>query len=128
MADLRKNKDPQDRKLDAPFEPVNLGLECVLFMRTRAPVEPVSLAKEIAADAAAIGSRKRWHSRFIHKITPISYLGRANVTGVEEVAKKVLSGSFQLVGEEEGEEEVKECTVRMPLTPGFQIVATVTGI
>ncbi|KAI0431258.1 hypothetical protein F5Y09DRAFT_199539 [Xylaria sp. FL1042] len=89
---------------DFPFELLKMSVDCVLFVRTRAPVEPLVLVRDICKHAATAKDRSLWRSRFINKLTPITLTGKATEKGVEDVARKVLSGHFQLVEGEAAEE------------------------
>ncbi|GAP89843.1 putative THUMP domain-containing protein [Rosellinia necatrix] len=97
----------------APFDLLKMNVDCVLFMRTRAPVDPLALVREISRDAAAAVDRSVWRSRFINKLTPITLTGKATEKGLEEVANKVLAAHFRL-GEDggEGEDEAFSYAIR----------------
>ncbi|KAI2469151.1 hypothetical protein F4781DRAFT_431670 [Annulohypoxylon bovei var. microspora] len=102
---LKPSKDAE-----APFEPIRLELDCLLFMRTRDPVDPVALAHRICADARDGAARRR--SRFVNRFTPVTASARATEAGLDEVARKVLGGHFRLAGggEGEGEDEGDACS------------------
>lgn len=109
---------------DAVFQPMRMELDCLLFMRTKPPVDPVRLVQEICRDAKAITDKQQRRSRFINRFTPVTFTVKANETGVEEIARKVLAGHFQLAGDEGGESTTAEadgCSVRyyssLPLPP-----------
>ncbi|GAB7346372.1 hypothetical protein MBLNU457_5079t1 [Dothideomycetes sp. NU457] len=74
------------------FEPILPDMQCVVFFRTSAPVEPVEFVHRIVSDAAADSSKKR--TRFTHRLSPISMMGRASEEGLEKVAVEVLKGAF----------------------------------
>ncbi|KAI0015855.1 hypothetical protein F4780DRAFT_762298 [Xylariomycetidae sp. FL0641] len=100
--------ESQKKSKDAPFEPMRMGLDCLLFMRTRPPVEPRAFARAICRDAKDAGDKRMWKSRFINKFTPITLTGKATLKGVEEVARTVLEGQFALKGADEGEKKEDE--------------------
>ncbi|KAI1190398.1 hypothetical protein F5B17DRAFT_387309 [Nemania serpens] len=91
---------PASKPKDAAFDLLKMNVDCVLFMRTRAPVDPLALVREICKDAAAAQDRSLWRSRFINKLTPITATGKATEKGLEEVARKALADHFQLGGGE----------------------------
>ncbi|KAI1090530.1 hypothetical protein F5B19DRAFT_321631 [Rostrohypoxylon terebratum] len=103
---------------DAPFEPIRLDLDCLLFMRTRAPVDPVKLAHRICVDARDEAGKEREkgrrRSRFLNRFTPVTASAKATEAGLVEVARKVLGEHFKLAeagegeGGGEGEDEKKE--------------------
>ncbi|KAI1082633.1 hypothetical protein F5B20DRAFT_578303 [Whalleya microplaca] len=103
---------PADKPKESIFEPMRMDLDCLLFIRTRSPVDPVEMVHHICRDAKAISDRTQRRSRFINRFTPIEVTGRATENGVEEVAKAVLRKHFQLAGDEdvkaEGEEAKRE--------------------
>ncbi|KAI0969125.1 hypothetical protein F4678DRAFT_441049 [Xylaria arbuscula] len=90
---------------DSPFEILKMNVDCVLFVRTRAPVDPLVLVHDICKDAAAAKDKASWRSRFINKLTPIAYTGKATEKGLEDIAGKVLSDHFQLAEDETGKED-----------------------
>jgi hypothetical protein len=77
---------------------MRLSLDCLLFVKTKAPVEPRELVRRICEDAKLVSDKKQRKSRFLNRLTPMTTIGRATVQGVEEVAKTVLSEHFQLAG------------------------------
>lgn len=105
---------PASKPKDAAFDLLKMNVDCVLFMRTRAPVDPLALVREICKDAAAAQDRSLWRSRFINKLTPITATGKATEKGLEEVARKALADHFQLGGGETEEtvgDENNACSV-----------------
>ncbi|CAJ2508739.1 Uu.00g137650.m01.CDS01 [Anthostomella pinea] len=99
---------PANKPKHAAFEPMRTNLDCLLFMKTREPVDPIHVVREICKDAAATTSKTQWRSRFINKFTPITYTGKATEKGVDEVAKRVLRDHFQLKGDEGDQAPGKE--------------------
>ncbi|KAI0121644.1 hypothetical protein BJ170DRAFT_130511 [Xylariales sp. AK1849] len=88
----------QTRRGDSVFDPMRMSMDCLLFMRTKPPVEPRELIRSICEDARLVGDKKQRKSRFINRFTPITHMGKATEHGVEEVAKTVLAEHFQLAG------------------------------
>ena len=74
------------------FEPILPDMQCVVFFRTTAPVEPVSFVHKIIADAAAESGKKR--TRFTQRLSPMSVMGKASEEGLEKVALEVLKETF----------------------------------
>lgn len=83
------------------FKPVDLGCECVVFFRTRKPVEPVEFVTRICKDARDKGVSK---TRFTQRLTPISGTETATLEGVQRLAKEVLKEHFH---NEFGQEPLK---------------------
>ncbi|KAI0441814.1 hypothetical protein F4803DRAFT_521779 [Xylaria telfairii] len=106
--ELAALKKSASKPKDGPFGILKMNVDCVLFVRTRAPVDPLVLVREICNDAAAAKDRSMWRSRFINKLTPITLTGKATEKGLEEIARKVLAEHFQLaesateIGDSEG--------------------------
>ncbi|KAI5277154.1 Nop-domain-containing protein [Aureobasidium subglaciale] len=86
LADIRK---PQTKPL---FWSIKLDVQCVIFFKTRAPVEPVSFVRRICEDAAKQNAPKR--TRFCNRLSPMSLMGKATEDGLEKVAKEVLAPHF----------------------------------
>ncbi|KAI0467278.1 hypothetical protein F4859DRAFT_273214 [Xylaria cf. heliscus] len=94
--ELAAMKNPASKPKDGPFDLLRMNVDCVLFVRTRAPVDPLVLVREICKDAAVAKDRSMWRSRFINKLTPITLTGKATEKGLEDVAGQVLAEHFQL--------------------------------
>ncbi|KAL1303307.1 hypothetical protein AAFC00_006712 [Neodothiora populina] len=88
-AEVEGIKKPTQEPL---FIPIKLDVQCVLFFRTRAPIEPVSFVRHICRDALNNPGRKR--TRFAKRLSPMTLMGRASEEGLDEVAKKVLAPHF----------------------------------
>ncbi|OAA54500.1 thump domain containing protein [Niveomyces insectorum RCEF 264] len=108
------------------FTPLRLNLECLLFTKTRPPVDPVALAHRIcedaARDAAAAADNKdddnknngngngdvytsrgpvtRMASRYLNRLTPITASARATDKGIVDLARQVLTPYFTLKPED----------------------------
>jgi tRNA acetyltransferase TAN1 len=125
--DSMKKSAGRSRKEDAAFGPMRLGLDCLLFMRTKPPVEPVEFSRRICEDAKLVSDRGQRKSRFINRFIPIKGMGKATDNGVEEVARAVLVEHFQLAGFDETplDKGDKDHSVRAtPLpTPGRSVTS-----
>ncbi|KAF3005147.1 hypothetical protein E8E13_010449 [Curvularia kusanoi] len=86
LADIRK---PTVKPL---FTSVKLDTQCLVFFKTRDPVEPVSFVHKICQDTADGVQHK--NCRFVKRLTPITGIERANQKGLETVAEKVLAPHF----------------------------------
>lgn len=78
------------------FTPVKMNVACLLFVRTRAPVEPVGFVKRICQDAKS--GEQRTRSRYVNRLVPITAVGKATEPGLVELAQKVLCEVFDLSG------------------------------
>ncbi|ESZ96671.1 hypothetical protein SBOR_2930 [Sclerotinia borealis F-4128] len=101
-ASIRKevaaHKDPTEKL----FSAVYLDIQCVLFFKTRSPIDPTDLVHRMCEDAVAGGIRKL---RFVNRLTPMSMIGKATEKGIEEVGQTVLGAHFRLAGEAAKSEE-----------------------
>ena len=83
-------------KKKALFQSVKMDVQCVLFFKTRPPVEPVSFVHTICKDAAQ-GATQR--VRFVKRLSPMTMMGKATEDGLARVADVVLRPQFH-VGED----------------------------
>ncbi|KAI9654325.1 MAG: hypothetical protein M1829_000946 [Trizodia sp. TS-e1964] len=77
---------------EKPFQFVRLDVQCVIFVKTRSPIEPVTFVHHICHDAFA--SRVAKLSRVTRRLTPMTLMARATETGLEELARTVLAPHF----------------------------------
>lgn len=75
------------------FTPVKMNVACLLFVRTRAPIEPVSFVKRICEDAKIPGKQR---CRYVNRLIPMTGIGRATEAGLFQIACQVLGETFQL--------------------------------
>ena len=79
-------------KESALFQTVKIDMQCVLFFKTRQPVEPVAFVRRICRDAAEGKAPSK--CRFVKRLTPMSWMGKASVAGLEDVCVHVLPPFF----------------------------------
>ncbi|KAL8897316.1 MAG: hypothetical protein Q9192_002642 [Flavoplaca navasiana] len=92
----REMQDIQTSRQEALFVPVKIDVQCVLFFKTREPVEPVSFVHRICSDAMNdVTSQK---TRHVKRLTPMTRMGKATDKSLEEVAKAVLAPVFHRDG------------------------------
>ncbi|KAF6235588.1 hypothetical protein HO173_006271 [Letharia columbiana] len=84
-------------KKETLFQSVKMDIQCVLFFKTRPPVEPVSFVHTICKDAAE-GATQR--ARFVKRLSPMAMMGKATEDGLAKVADAVLGPVFHV--EEDG--------------------------
>lgn len=80
------------------FRPIDLGCECVIFFRTRKPVDPVEFVKKVCEDAQDNGAKK---TRYAQRLTPITRTATANIDGLKRLAGEVLKEHFHKDREQE---------------------------
>ena len=78
-------------KKEALFQPVKTDIQCVLFFKTRPPIEPVEFVQKICKDALQGATKKH---RWVKRLTPISVMGKATEEGLDKVATAVLEPVF----------------------------------
>ena len=78
-------------KKQALFQTVKMDIQCVLFFKTRPPIEPVGFVHRICKDASEGATQKH---RWVKKLTPMTTMGRATAEGLETVAMSVLQPVF----------------------------------
>ncbi|KAI9728403.1 MAG: hypothetical protein M1828_003803 [Chrysothrix sp. TS-e1954] len=84
-------KDMQKPTKQPLFTNVHINIQCVLFLKTRNPVEPVSFCQAICEDAVQTKAKR---TRFVQRLTPMSIMGKATLAGLEEAATKALAPHF----------------------------------
>lgn len=80
-------------KNKALFQSVKMDVQCVLFFKTRPPVEPVSFVHTICKDAAQ-GATQRL--RYVKRLSPMTMMGKATEDGLAKVADAVLRPEFHI--------------------------------
>ncbi|KAF2702690.1 hypothetical protein K504DRAFT_393959 [Pleomassaria siparia CBS 279.74] len=92
-AEIKKELDGIRKPTVKPlFTSVKLDTQCLIFFKTRLPVEPVAFVQRICQDAA--NGVKQTHCRFVKRLTPITAVDKATDRGLDEVAKQVLAPHF----------------------------------
>lgn len=85
---------PEDGR---PFTTIRVNLDCVLFVKTRAPIEPVDFVKRICSSIkGAAPTQAGRRSRYLNRLTPITLTGKVAGRGIEETARVVLAKWFDL--------------------------------
>ncbi|KAK7202890.1 hypothetical protein BZA70DRAFT_284238 [Myxozyma melibiosi] len=73
------------------FTPLDLGCECVIFFRTKKPVDPVSFVHKICSEALTSGTKS---TRYTLRLSPVSLTASANEDELKKLALKVLEPHF----------------------------------
>ena len=99
LQDMRKSRTAKAGSKHQPlFQAVRIDVQCVLFFKTRLPVEPVSFVERICRDARQGTGVRR--SRCVKRLTPMSRMGKASWEGLEGVTREVLREVFHGEGQE----------------------------
>lgn len=88
-------KDKGKQSSDHVLSEVRIKEECLLFMKTKPPIEPVEFSRRICQDAASTGHGGA-KARYLNRLTPLTAIARASETGLDEAARKALAGHFKL--------------------------------
>ncbi|KAF2470419.1 THUMP domain-containing protein [Lindgomyces ingoldianus] len=92
-AEIKKELDCiRKPSADPLFTSVKMSTQCLMFFKTRHPVEPVSFVRSICHDAADGVEQTR--CRFVKRLTPITAIDRASEKGLDDVAQQVLAPHF----------------------------------
>ncbi|EPE03669.1 thump domain containing protein [Ophiostoma piceae UAMH 11346] len=111
----------------------DMGLDCVVFTCLKRPLDPVAMAHQICidtkseADEAAAAEEEAIRTgkpatptvrscKYVNRLTPVSFTGKATKWGIKKVSRRVLSKYFKLApvasdesdDEEEAGDEVEE--------------------
>ncbi len=76
------------------FSALNIGIQCVLFFKTRPPIDPVDFVYKICREV--LSNPKVRRMRYVNRLTPVSLIGKATEKGLEEVTKAVLPPHFEM--------------------------------
>lgn len=96
--ELRQLKSTKSKNSAHPLlHPIDLGCECLVFVKVRKPAEPAALVQHICQQAY---ESKQKNTRFTQKLTPISYSVSASMDELKKLAAKVLAPHFH---KEEGQ-------------------------
>ncbi|KAL9128368.1 MAG: hypothetical protein Q9217_002947 [Psora testacea] len=90
-AEVRSMKTASTKQ-ESLFQAVKIDVQCVLFFKTRLPVEPVAFVHRICQDAAEGKAVSK--CRFVKRLTPMSRMAKATVGGLAEVCGQVLPPVF----------------------------------
>lgn len=80
------------------FTLMKMNVDCLLFVKTKAPIEPVEFVRRICLDAREINRQDQRKCRYVNRFTPAALMGKATEAGIVEVAKLALSPFFDLSG------------------------------
>ncbi|GAV54645.1 hypothetical protein ZYGR_0AN01130 [Zygosaccharomyces rouxii] len=96
LSQLNVPKDSSNHGQDRPKEIlkfIDLSCECVIFCKTRRPVVPEQFVKSIMEDLAEPSNMAK-RTRYIQKLTPITYSCSASMEQLGNLAAKVLQPHF----------------------------------
>lgn len=91
LAELNGPNPKEKKSSHAVLQPIDLGCECLVFIKTKKPVEPAELVHKLCEESAA--SRAK-NTRFTQKLTPITFSVSASMSELIKLAEKVLKPHF----------------------------------
>lgn len=98
--ELAAMKAPREKSTKkGVFRPINAGIECVFFMKTKRPVEPYALVRKMCEDAQKCPDPRDRKCKYINRLTPVFNTDKATEKGIERVARQVLAPHFELISE-----------------------------
>lgn len=92
----KSKKTSSQNKEKQLFEAMEIGCECVIFVRTRSPINPVDFVSKVCKDVNDGSQIKR--SRYAQRLTPVSCTATANMDGLNRLFSKVLEPKFYHTG------------------------------
>lgn len=78
------------------FTPLRTNVDCLVFFKTKSPIEPVEFVRRICADAKARKEPGQFRCRYVNRLTPVTVIGKASTAGLLEVARRTLAPHFKL--------------------------------
>lgn len=90
IEEMIKNEVEELKSTDKPFQAYDLGCECLVFIKCK-KMDPVQFVQDTCREAM---DTKRRMTRFVQKITPVSFSASALIEELEKLAKRVLAPHF----------------------------------
>lgn len=97
LGELKETKDSKKEFL----KPIDLGCECLVFIKTKRPIEPETLVQNICKECATLAQKT---TRYTQRLTPITMSALPTIEELMKLARRVLKPHFH---KEEGQEPVK---------------------
>lgn len=80
------------------FTPLKMNVDCLLFVKTKAPIEPTAFVRRICEDAKLSAESGQMKCRYVNRLTPVTVTGKATEQGLADVAREALEPFFDLGG------------------------------
>lgn len=97
LSELKENKQSKKTLL----VPIELGCECMVFIKTRRPIDPETFVERICSESAE--SRIK-NTRYTQKLTPVQFSVTPTLEELKKLAARVLGPHFH---KSEGQKPVK---------------------
>ncbi|KAK4194097.1 tRNA acetyltransferase TAN1 [Triangularia verruculosa] len=82
--------------------PLKMNVDCLMFVKTKPPIDPVAFVKRIVVDAKSASETGQMKCRYVNRLTPVSVTGKATEQGLEAIAREALAPFFDLSGKRAG--------------------------
>lgn len=83
--------------------PLKMNVDCLLFVKTQPPIDPVAFVRRICEDARRCEEIPGlMRCRYVNRLTPVTVMGKASENGLVEVARQALGKWFDLSGKKKG--------------------------
>ncbi|KAH6844878.1 hypothetical protein B0I37DRAFT_378572 [Chaetomium sp. MPI-CAGE-AT-0009] len=98
--------------------PLKMNVDCLLYVKTQPPVDPVGFVRRICEDARRCGELPGlMRCRYVNRLTPISVMGKASENGLVErktegEVKSTAEG--ELAGDDDGKKDAAEADIKAP--------------
>ncbi|SCU86444.1 LAMI_0D02102g1_1 [Lachancea mirantina] len=76
---------------------IDLNCECVVFCKTRQPVQPADFVHELMQDFANPNNMQK-RTRYVQKLTPVTFSTSASMVELTKLAEQVLKSHFHVEG------------------------------
>ncbi|QLQ80047.1 hypothetical protein HG537_0D00470 [Torulaspora globosa] len=97
LKDKRDGLDENGEKKKEILQFIDLNCECVIFCKTRKPIEPEKFVERIIKDLADPSNTEK-RTRYIQKLTPITYSCSSSMEQLIKLAERVLAPHFHNEG------------------------------
>lgn len=88
------------------FKHVHLDIPCVMFFKTRSPINPVDFVQRIIQEVVEKPDIRKM--RYINRLTPTTLIGKATEKSLDDLLQRLLPEHFQLAKPEKGIEAIAE--------------------
>lgn len=103
--DGMKEKRPAELKT---FSIIPAEVECLFFVKTQAPVDPVEFVRKVCIDARDCDDIMKRKVKYINRLSPVVSMEKATENGLLRVARRVMGSHFGLVKEEPKKDDSQE--------------------
>ncbi|KAG2221295.1 hypothetical protein INT45_000208 [Circinella minor] len=90
--ELAELKQPTKDNKQSLFSNISTNMDCVLFIKTRSPVEPVSFVHKILTD---LKEEKKQRTRYTSRFLPVENTCHANLNAIEKMAETMFKPKFE---------------------------------